>query len=171
MFVSIFCIKVSLNSWILLWFSAIYFWYSLDSACFSCWSLFIYIFRFFSLSNSLLIWSWLSSSCVIKVINFPVCPTLMNSISYSNLIISILRSSLTLSESLSKSGFYLKSLHNFFVLYFRMIDKFAISASTISNSFFCVIWVKFARRRTNYANLRSFSYWVLRSLLISKPAN
>lgn len=46
--------------------------------------------------------------------------------SYS-LVISDLLSLLTLKESLSRSGFYLNSLHNFFVLYLRIIDKLAIS--------------------------------------------
>jgi len=34
----------------------------------------------------------------------------------------------TLKESFYKSGFYLNSLHNFFVLYFKIIDNLAIYA-------------------------------------------
>ena len=61
LFVSIFCIRFSLSSWILDWFSAFYFWNSRDSAAFSCWSLLISIFKFFYFSRYRCILSWLSS--------------------------------------------------------------------------------------------------------------
>lgn len=96
---------------------------------------------------------------------------MMFSMSYSSLAMSILLSPLTLSESLSRSGFYLKSLQSFLVLSFRMTERLAISASTTSSSFFWVICVRLARLRTSSANFFSFCYWLLRSLLISKPAS
>ena len=129
------------------------------------------MFKFFYFSNNLLIWSWLSNSWVMKVINLFVEFTFMNSINSYNLIISILLSLLTLRESAYKSGFSLNSLHNFFVLSFKIIDKLAISASICCSSFFWVIWVNVALFLTSSAYLLSFSYWFLRSLLISKPAS
>lgn len=163
--------RVSLNYWILLWFSAIYFWYYFDSASFYCWSFLISIFKFFYFSSSLLIWSWLSSSWVMKVRNLFVELFFMNSMSSSSFTINILLSLLTFKESLSRSGFYLKSLHNFFVLSLRMMERLAISASTSSSYLFWVIWVRLALLRTNSAKRRSFCSWFLRSLLISKPAS
>lgn len=47
----------------------------------------------------------------------------------SNLVMRLRRSLLTLKESRSRSGFSLKSLHNFFVLSLRIIDRLAISIS------------------------------------------
>ena len=148
----ILCIKVYLNSWIRLWFSAIYFWYYLDSACLSCCNFLISMFKFFSFYNNLLIWSWLSNSWAIVNMNLLVCPVLIFSINYSSLAMSILRSPRTFNESLSKSGFSLNSLHNFLVLYFKITDKFAISAYTTSSSLFWVIWVKLALFKTSSAN-------------------
>lgn len=51
-----------------------------------------------------------------------------------NFVIKDLLSRLTLIESPSKSGFSLNSLHNFLVLYLRIMDKFAISISISSSS-------------------------------------
>lgn len=149
LFASIFCIKFSLNYWILLWFSAISFWYSRDYACLSCCNFFISMFKFFSFYKSLLIWSWLSSSWAIVSINLLVWPILIFSMSSSSREINILLSPLTFKESLSKSGFYLNSLHNFFVLSFNITESFAISAYTSSSYFFWVIWVKLALFKTS----------------------
>lgn len=53
--------------------------------------------------------------------------------SYS-LVIRDLRSLLTLKESLSRSGFSLKSLQSFLVLYLRIMERLAISISISSSS-------------------------------------
>ena len=71
--------RLSLNYWIRAMFSAIYFWYSLDSPIFYCWSFLISMLSFFYFSMSLLIWSWLSSSWVMKVWNLAVELYLTNS--------------------------------------------------------------------------------------------
>lgn len=55
--------------------------------------------------------------------------------SYS-LTMRALLSLLTLMESPSRSGFYLNSLHSFFVLSFKIVDKPAISVSIYSSSAF-----------------------------------
>lgn len=55
-------------------------------------------------------------------------------LSSSSFVISDLRYLLTLKESLSRSGFSLKSLHSFFVLYLRIMDRLAISISISSSS-------------------------------------
>lgn len=55
-------------------------------------------------------------------------------LSSSSLVISDLRSLLTLKESLSRSGFSLKSLHSFLVLYLRIMERLAISISISSSS-------------------------------------
>lgn len=55
-------------------------------------------------------------------------------LSSSNLVMRDRRSRVTLKESLSRSGLSLNSLHSFFVLSFRMIDKLAISTSISSSS-------------------------------------
>jgi hypothetical protein len=47
-------------------------------------------------------------------------------LSYSSLVMRVRRYLPTLKVSLSKSGFYLKSLQSFFVLSLSIIDKFAI---------------------------------------------
>lgn len=55
-------------------------------------------------------------------------------LSSSSFVISDLRSRVTLNESRSRSGLSLNSLHNFFVLSFKIIDRFAISISISSSS-------------------------------------
>lgn len=47
-------------------------------------------------------------------------------LSYSSFVIRDLLSRVTLNESLSRSGLSLNNLHNFLVLSFNMIDRFAI---------------------------------------------
>ena len=106
-----------------------------------------------------------------KVWNLAVELFLINSFNYSSFRIRAFLYLLTLNESFSRSGFYLNNLHNFFVLSFNIIDNLAISASTKLSSYFYVIFVSVALFLTNSAYLLSLSYWVLRSLLISKPAS
>lgn len=128
--------RSSLIYCIFAWFSAISFSNSFFYKFFSCWIFLISIFKFFSFSKSFLRRSWFSSSWVMKVLNFWVVLFLINYtkikaeiLNSYNLTIRLLRSLVTLNESLSKSGFYLKSLHNFLVLYLRIIERLAISIS------------------------------------------
>lgn len=138
-----------LNYWILAIFYEISFWYYFDSAIFYCWSFLISMFNFFYFSINLLIWSWLSNSCVMKVWNLAVELFFINSFNYSSLRIRAFLYRLTLNESFSRSGFYLNNLHNFFVLYFKIMDNLAISASTKFSYYFSVILVNVARFLTN----------------------
>lgn len=55
-------------------------------------------------------------------------------LSSSSLVMRDLRSLLTLKESLSRSGFSLKSLQSFLVLYLRIMERLAISISISSSS-------------------------------------
>jgi len=64
-----------------------------------------------------------SSGIIFYKLNFTLNINLLNS---SNFNINAFLYRLTLNESFYKSGFYLNNLHNFFVLYFNIIDNFAI---------------------------------------------
>ena len=63
------------------------------------------------------------SGIIFDKLNFTLNINLLNS---SNFNIKAFLYLLTLNESFYKSGFYLNNLHNFFVLYFNIIDNFAI---------------------------------------------
>lgn len=64
-----------------------------------------------------------------------LCRVILNELDYviayllnsSNLVIRLRLSLLTLKESRYRSGFSLNNLHNFFVLSFNIMDRFAIS--------------------------------------------
>lgn len=62
-------------------------------------------------------------------------------LSYSSFVINPLLYLLTLNESRSKSGFSLNNLHNFFVLSFKIIDRFAISTYISYNSTSMILYL------------------------------